>query len=140
MCSSWVCSLRGDLGTFPGRRGRWGGGYRRCGQNIQSQPLSPLVRPPAPRRHAPLEGCFAPLNVEPDGVDDGIGAPDGLGDSSSVTYIGVDDFDVASLGRYALDTAGYRIWAEAMEPTVRRLLGERRRATVRLATHPDTPG
>ncbi|MGQ0595614.1 MAG: GDSL-type esterase/lipase family protein [Gammaproteobacteria bacterium] len=38
-----------------------------------------------------------------------------------------------------LSPAGYRIWAEAIEPTVRRLLGERRRATVRLATHPDTP-
>lgn len=39
-----------------------------------------------------------------------------------------------------LSPAGYRIWAEAMEPTVRRLLGERRRASVRLGTRQDTPG
>lgn len=39
-----------------------------------------------------------------------------------------------------LSPAGYRIWAQAMEPTVSKLLGERRRAVRRLVTPQGSPG
>ena len=55
-----------------------------------------------------LEGRLALLNVEPDGVDDGVGVPDGLGDSRPVAYIGVDNLYVTSFGRYPLRRMPHR--------------------------------